>query len=158
VLNGLSGRIDAVVDSGACDVGLESTILGLLNGPELLRPGHVTADQIAAVLGQKVAIRDEAGAISAPGQMTSHYAPNARVRLNAVSWRPGEARLGFGQVECDLNLSVRADLTEAAAHLFEYLHQLDGLGHSSIAISPVPEHGLGVAINDRLSRAAAPRP
>lgn len=153
----LNGRIEAVLDGGICDVGLESTILGLAGDPTLLRPGGVTHDQLEHVLGSPVAIRQEDGAISAPGQIKSHYAPRAGVRLNATSWRPGEARLGFGAVDCDLNLSQASDLTEAAAHLFEYLHVLDAKGTKTIAVSPIPNQGVGIAINDRLSRAAADR-
>lgn len=157
VLDDLSGRIDAVLDGGACSVGLESTILGLAGTPTLLRPGGITRDAISDSLGLPVSLRKEEDAISAPGQIKSHYAPRARVRLNASTWQPGEARLGFGPVDCDRNLSPSADLTEAAANLFEYLHQLDALGADTIAVSPIPNHGMGIAINDRLGRAAADR-
>ncbi|MDU8913464.1 L-threonylcarbamoyladenylate synthase [Aestuariicoccus sp. MJ-SS9] len=157
VLAGLDGRIAAVLDDGPCAVGLESTILGLVGKPTLLRPGSIGIGALSKVLGVPVAERRDTEAISAPGQLTSHYAPNARVRLNATEWREGEARLGFGDVECDLNLSPEGDLVEAAANLFEYLHRLDASGAPVIAVSPVPHVGLGVAINDRLSRAAAPR-
>ena len=157
VLGDLSGKIDAVLDGGACAVGLESTILGLAGTPTLLRPGGVTLDQLTQVLAAPVTIRDEAAEISAPGQIKSHYAPRARVRLNATSSAPVEARLGFGEVDCDLNLSATADLTEAAANLFEFLHRLDA-GHAKIiAVSPIPNTGMGAAINDRLNRAAADR-
>ena len=155
VLAGLSGRIAAVVDDGPCPVGLESTIVGLTGTPALLRPGGVAAEEIEAVLGQILAGRDE-GAISAPGQLASHYAPDARVRLNAKAPRKGELFLGFGAMECDLNLSPAGDLAEAAANLFGHLHALDARGHP-IAVAPIPETGLGAAINDRLRRAAAPR-
>lgn len=157
VLASLDGRIEAVVDGGRCAVGLESTILGLAHRPTLLRPGGVTLDQLRAVLGVPVAERHDAEAISAPGQMRSHYAPRARVRLNAADWEQGEARLGFGETEADLNLSPSGDLTEAAANLFEYLIRLDESGADIIAVSPIPHTGLGIAINDRLSRAAAER-
>lgn len=157
VARGLTGRIDAIVEDGACKAGLESTILGLADVPTILRPGHVTADEIAKVLKLPVAQRRETDGISAPGQTLSHYAPKARVRLNAVEFREGEARLGFGDVDCDLNLSPDEDLVEAAAHLFAYLHELDDSAAETIAVSPVPHVGLGVAINDRLTRAAAPR-
>ncbi|PYG26865.1 L-threonylcarbamoyladenylate synthase [Pelagimonas varians] len=157
VLGDLSGKIDAVLDGGACAVGLESTILGLAGTPTLLRPGGVTLDQLTQVLAAPVTIRDDAAEISAPGQIKSHYAPRARVRLNATSWASGEARLGFGEVDCDLNLSATADLTQAAANLFEFLHRLDA-GHAKIiAVSPIPNTGMGAAINDRLNRAAADR-
>lgn len=157
VLEGLTGRIEAVVDGGPCSVGLESTILGLAGPPTLLRPGGVPMDDLAEVLNTRVATRRETDHISAPGQTRSHYAPRARVRLNAVDFEEGEARLGFGDTDCDLNLSVTEDLTEAAANLFEYLHRLDAQGARVIAVAPIPHLGLGVAINDRLSRAAADR-
>ena len=157
VVNSLESRVDAVLDGGACEVGVESTIIGLVDKPVLLRPGGVTAEAISEVLGYPIAERKNADVISAPGQLSSHYAPNAGVRLNATEWRDGEARLGFGDVECDLNLSPHEDLVEAAARLFDYLHQLDAGDATTIAVSPIPHHGLGVAINDRLSRAAAPR-
>ncbi|WP_418594620.1 L-threonylcarbamoyladenylate synthase [Ponticoccus sp. (in: a-proteobacteria)] len=157
VLEGLTGRIEAVVDGGPCAVGLESTILGLAGPPTLLRPGGVPMDDLAEVLNTRVATRRETDHISAPGQTRSHYAPRARVRLNAVDFEEGEARLGFGDTDCDLNLSETEDLTEAAANLFEYLHRLDAQGARVIAVAPIPHLGLGVAINDRLSRAAADR-
>lgn len=158
VLNGLSGRIAAVVDAGPCRAGLESTILGLANTPTLLRPGPVTRSDLAECLGMEITAQPPQSAISAPGQLASHYAPNAAVRLNATTWRPDETRLGFGSVDCDLNLSPSGNLTEAAANLFAYLHKLDASGAEKIAVSPIPETGLGRAINDRLTRAAAPRP
>jgi L-threonylcarbamoyladenylate synthase len=157
VINSLGSRIDAVLDGGSCAVGVESTIVGLVDRPVLLRPGGITEEALTQTLGHPIAIRHNAEAISAPGQLASHYAPSAGVRLNATEWREGEARLGFGDVECDLNLSRSEDLVEAAAHLFDYLHQLDANGATTIAVSPIPHHGLGIAINDRLSRAAAPR-
>jgi len=150
----LGGRIAAVVDGGPCSVGLESTILGLAGAPTLLRPGGITREALVHILGRPLAARHERDAISAPGQLASHYAPRARVRLNAVDFEDGEARLGFGPVDCDLNLSEGEDLTEAAANLFDHLHRLDATGPEIIAVSPVPHLGLGVAINDRLSRAA----
>ncbi|ETW13629.1 Sua5/YciO/YrdC family protein [Roseivivax marinus] len=157
VLHTLDGRIAAVLEGGASEVGLESTILGLAGAPMLLRPGAVSADALAATLGGPVAARAEDAAISAPGQTASHYAPDAGLRLEATAWRPGEARLGFGPVDCDLNLSKAGDLREAAANLFAHLHALDAGGPQTIAVSPIPETGLGAAINDRLARAAAPR-
>ncbi|WP_323769450.1 L-threonylcarbamoyladenylate synthase [Antarctobacter sp.] len=158
VMADLGDRIEAVVDGGPCAVGLESTILGLTGTPPtLLRPGGITEDALGAVLHTHIARRRETDGITAPGQTRSHYAPRAKVRLNAVEFEPGEARLGFGPVACDLNLSPSEDLTEAAANLFEYLHRLDATGAGTIAITPVPHIGLGVAINDRLSRAAAER-
>ncbi|MCB4454736.1 L-threonylcarbamoyladenylate synthase [Leisingera sp. McT4-56] len=154
---GLDGRIAAILDDGACGVGLESTIIGLA-GPEpvLLRPGGLAAEEIEAVLGRKLAERDVHDPLTAPGQLLSHYAPGAPVRLNADAPAEDELYLGFGPGPCDLNLSEHGDLAEAAANLFGHLHQLDALG-KPIAVAPVPEHGLGEAINDRLRRAAAPR-
>lgn len=154
---GLGGRIAAILDDGACGVGLESTIIGLA-GPEamLLRPGGLAAEEIEAVLGRKLVQRDVHDPLTAPGQLLSHYAPGAPVRLNADAPGEGELFLGFGPGPCDLNLSESGDLAEAAANLFGHLHRLDALG-KPIAVAPVPEHGLGEAINDRLRRAAAPR-
>ncbi len=157
VLDGLSGKIDAVVDGGACPVGVESTIVGLTGRPTLLRPGGVPGEEIEAVLGQPLEHPSPDGPISAPGQLRSHYAPGASVRLNATELKDGEILLGFGAVDCALNLSATGDLTEAAANLFGHLHALDALNPNGIAVSPIPETGLGRAINDRLRRAAAPR-
>lgn len=155
VLAGLDGRIAAVVDDGPCAVGLESTIVGLASTPALLRPGGVATAQIEAVLGAALALPVD-GEISAPGQLRSHYAPAARVRLNAQDAHPGEVLLGFGDMACDLNLSKAGNLTEAAANLFDALHQLDAMG-KPIAVACIPDVGLGQAINDRLKRAAAPK-
>jgi len=155
---GLSGRIEAIVDGGACDVGVESTIIGLSDGPTLLRPGGLPMEAVEAALHRPVTRHSQDDPLTAPGQMLSHYAPGASVRLNATDKRPGEMLLGFGPVECDLNLSASGDLTEAAANLFRHLHALDERGAGTIAVSAIPETGLGRAINDRLRRAAAPRP
>jgi len=156
VLAGLDGRIAAVLDDGACAVGVESTIIGFDNMQAvLLRAGGVAAEEIEAVLGTSLAL-PEAGSITAPGQMSSHYAPSGAVRLNATKARAGEHMLGFGAVDGTLNLSASGDLAEAAANLFGHLHLPDALG-GPIAVAPVPMRGLGVAINDRLNRAAAPR-
>lgn len=157
VLDGLSGRIEAVLDGGRCAMGLESTILGLSGRPTLLRLGGVTLEALTEALGTRVAERRDSEQISAPGQLASHYAPRATVRLNATEFLPGEARLGFGPLGCDLNLSEQESLTEAAANLFEYMHRLDATGAQVIAVAPIPHVGLGLAINDRLSRAAAER-
>ncbi|MEL7259509.1 MAG: L-threonylcarbamoyladenylate synthase [Pseudomonadota bacterium] len=157
VISGLEDRIDAVVDGGACDVGLESTILGLSGAPTLLRPGGLPVEAIEAAIGQPLELHSDTDSISAPGQLASHYAPGANLRLNAETRRPGEHLLGFGKVECDLNLSEAGDLIEAAANLFGHLHSLDNMGADVIAVSPIPDVGLGRAINDRLRRAAAPR-
>jgi L-threonylcarbamoyladenylate synthase len=157
VLNGLDGRIDAIITQGHSENGVESTILHFDPNPTILRPGTITTADISSVLGQPVARLEHADNIIAPGQMTSHYAPRAAVRLNAKDWHAGEKRLGFGDVTCDLNLSPTGDLVEAAANLFAMLHQIDDMDGDRIAVSPIPNHGIGIAINDRLSRAAAPR-
>jgi L-threonylcarbamoyladenylate synthase len=157
VIDGLSGRIEGVLDGGPCPVGVESTIIGLAGAPTLLRPGGVAAEDIEAVLGQPLEQRNQADPLTAPGQMLSHYAPGARVRLNATDVAVDEVLLGFGPVDCTLNLSETGDLVEAAANLFHHLHALDAIGAKGIAVSPIPQNGLGAAINDRLTRAAAPR-
>ena len=156
VLAGLDGRIDAIVDGGACSVGLESTIVGLAGEPVLLRPGGLAQEEIETVLGQPLLTRNAHEPLNAPGQIQSHYAPASSVRLNAESAREGEVMLGFGKVKGTLNLSEKGDLVEAAANLFGHLHQLDAL-NQPIAVAPIPTTGLGLAINDRLNRAAAPR-
>lgn len=153
---GLDGRIAAVVDDGPCGVGLESTIIGLAGSPAFLRPGGLSAELIEACLGRRPDSFKQGDALSAPGQLMSHYAPDSTVRLNVEYPFGDEVLLGFGNVACDLNLSASGDLTEAAANLFSALHMLDTTGRP-IAVSPIPEKGLGLAINDRLRRAAAPR-
>lgn len=158
VLSGLAGRIDAVIDAGPCQVGLESTIVGFENGePILLRPGGLPAEAIEAALSRPLIPWQNGNAINAPGQLQSHYAPRSAVRLNAEAAREGELYLGFGSKTGDMNLSPSGDLAEAAARLFASLHALDEHG-KPIAIAPIPETGLGRAINDRLRRAAAPKP
>lgn len=158
VMHGLSGRIAAILDGGPCEVGVESTIIGLTGAPTLLRPGGLPVEAIEAALGAPLAHINQDSAISAPGQMASHYAPNATIRLNATAARPGEVLLGFGGTNgAALDLSASADLIEAAAALFDHLHRLDAEGAATIAVSPIPDHGLGRAINDRLRRAAAPK-
>ncbi len=163
VLAGLDGNIDAVFDGGETPIGLESTIVGLSETPILLRPGGVALETIEACLGQTLARpgKEATTTPNAPGQLASHYAPRAPLRLNVVSALPGERLLGFGPAEAGqnplLNLSPTADLREAAANLFTYLHRLDREGDAPIAVAPIPETGLGLAINDRLRRAAAPR-
>lgn len=170
VLADLDGRIDLIVDGGPVMVGVESTILGCLGAPRLLRPGGVPREAIEAVLGHALAAPParggrQTGGPLAPGMLASHYAPRAPVRLQAREVRPGEALLAFGPdlppgadaARAIRNLSPRGDLTEAAAHLFGYLRELDAAGATAIAAMPIPPHGLGEAINDRLRRAAAPR-
>lgn len=156
VLATLEGRIAAVVDAGPCTVGLESTIVGLDGPPALLRPGGISAENIEAILLQPL-IQPASGApVNAPGQLTSHYAPRAPVTLNQPGPAKGGVFLGFGALDGRLNLSPSGDLNEAAANLFDHLHQLDQMGQP-IAVAPVPDTGLGSAINDRLRRAAADR-
>lgn len=160
VLAGLSGRIAAMVDGGPCAVGVESTILGLTGEPVLLRPGGIPVEALEACLGCVLGNGGNAQKPSAPGQLASHYAPGATVRLNVLVPEEGEFWLGFGpEAEAaDLNLSPAGDLVEAAANLFHYLRRADSRSGTTIAVSPIPERGLGRAINDRLRRAAAPRP
>lgn len=153
---GLDGRIAAILNDGPCGVGLESTIVGLAGEPTLLRPGGVALDQIEHVLGTELHHHQPGGILTAPGQLQSHYAPDSPVRLEADQAQGDEVLLGFGAVDCDLNLSPTGNLTEAAANLFAALHKLNDTGRP-IAVSPIPSVGLGVAINDRLRRAAAPR-
>lgn len=152
---GLGDKIAAIVDDGPCEVGLESTIIGLTPHPVLLRAGGLPLEDIQAVLRHPIDATSP-GTITSPGQMTSHYAPRAHMRLNAAYPKDGEVFLGFGASDGSLNLSPSGDLTEAAANLFDMLHQLDAV-RLPIAVAPVPHTGLGVAINDRLQRAAAPR-
>ena len=161
VAAGLDGRIAAILDDGPCTVGLESTIVDLSGeAPLLLRAGGLPREPLEAALGEP--LRDAPpptaqAEVTAPGQLQSHYAPRAPVRLNVTTPRPDEVLLGFGEMRCTENLSPTGDLTEAAARLFDLLHRLDATGQP-IAVAPVPETGLGQAINDRLRRAAAPRP
>jgi L-threonylcarbamoyladenylate synthase len=162
VLSDLRGRIDLIVDGGSCAVGVESTIVSLDGPPTLLRPGGLPRGEIEAVLGAPLADAPEAHAPTAPGMLASHYAPKAQLRLNAEAAQPGDALLAFGAVTDPpantLNLSPRGDLVEAAANLFSHLRALDRSGARMIAVMTVPRDGLGEAINDRLKRAAAPRP
>lgn len=161
---GLEGRIEAILDGGTAEVGLESTIVALAPEPVLLRPGGLAAERLEEVLGRPLARPAAAPgsapqAPQAPGQLSSHYAPRAPLRLGVTEPAQGERLLGFGPVAgAALNLSPSGDLSEAAANLFDHLHRLDAGGDAPIAVSPIPEEGLGQAINDRLRRAAAPRP
>lgn len=159
VLEGLTGRIAAVLDGGPCDVGLESTIVMADPRPVLLRPGGLPVEALEAALGEPLATGGDAGKPTAPGQLASHYAPEAAVRLNATDARSGEVLVGFGAVPGQLSLSPNGDLVEAAARLFQTLREADRLAgpDGRIAFAAVPEKGLGLAINDRLRRAAAPR-
>jgi L-threonylcarbamoyladenylate synthase len=163
----LGGRIDFIVDGGATAVGVESTIVACLGEPLLLRPGGVPRAAIERALGRTLAdAADRREDLPlAPGMLTSHYAPRTRLRLNADRIAPGEALLAFGSVQIAgvgdakkvLNLSQHGDLVEGAANLFSHLRALDTVGASAIAVMPIPDQGLGEAINDRLGRAAAGR-
>ncbi len=151
-----------IVNGGRCPGGLESTIVGLTGGaPTLLRPGGIPREEIEDVLDEALQQpEDQPDAPAAPGRLMSHYAPRARLRLNAEAVRPGEVLLGFGPDAPDaaiLNLSKSGDLTEAAANLFGYLRAMDNCRADTIAVMPIPNEGLGEAINDRLERAAAPK-
>ena len=153
----LGAGVDMILDGGPSRVGVESTVVSFLDGmPRLLRPGGLSRDKIEACLGMPLSAA-AAGPLHAPGQLESHYAPRASLRLNADAPKPGETYLGFGgHAHGPHTLSARADLIEAAANLFSKLHEIDA-GASAIAVAPIPETGLGEAINDRLRRAAAPR-
>ncbi len=168
VLADMRGRIELIVDGGPTTVGVESTIVACLDGRALLlRPGGISRAEIERVLGNALADApdSDANAPRAPGLLASHYAPKARLRLDAADVRAGEALLAFGanrpagaeRALRVLNLSERGDLVEAAANLFSHLRALDAVGATVIAVMPVPLGGLGEAINDRLARAAAPR-
>jgi L-threonylcarbamoyladenylate synthase len=158
VRDGLAGRIGAILDGGPCAVGVESTIIGVEGGRlRLLRPGGVPVEAVEAAAGVPVEAAGEG--ITAPGQLASHYAPAARLRLEAEAPRPGEVWVGFGPGPAGLTLSAAGDPAEAAARLFAVLREADaqaGPG-GAIAVARVPDTGLGRAVNDRLRRAAAPR-
>jgi L-threonylcarbamoyladenylate synthase len=145
----LAGRIPLAIDDGATPAGLESTIV---QGGRILRPGPLTA----AALGLAETV-SAGGPIVAPGQLASHYAPGKPLRLDAAEARPGEWLIGFGDVAGDDTLSASGDLVEAAARLFDVLHRADASPAAAIAVAPVPERDIGIAINDRLRRAAHPR-
>ncbi len=165
VMEELAGRIAAVLDGGPCPVGIESTVLDL-SGAEatLLRPGGIAREELESFLGPLAKAGHEDAAPRSPGMLESHYAPHLPLRLGATAARPGEALLALGPgapppgFAAMRSLSASGDLTEAAANLFAMLRALDQPGFTGIAVMPIPEHGLGAAINDRLRRAAAPRP
>lgn len=158
----LGSQVDFILDGGPCRAGVESTIVGLTGERAVLyRPGALAREDIEAVLGEGLeAPPSRTAAPTSPGQLASHYAPRAKIRLNASGAEPGETLLAFGPdaPQTALNLSRSGDLREAAANLFAYLRKLDGEGAATIAVMPIPQTGLGEAINDRLARAAAPRP
>jgi L-threonylcarbamoyladenylate synthase len=164
VAEGLGTRVAMILDGGRCAIGIESTIVGVDgNTSVLLRAGAIERAAIEAVLGHALAaLRNGGDRPSAPGQLASHYAPRAAIRLAATHPEPGEALLAFGPAVPEhagavLNLSPGGDLREAAANLFAHLRELDATGAATIAVMPIPHVGLGEAINDRLARAAAPR-
>ena len=169
VADDLGDRIGLILDGGRCRVGVESTILSV-DGTrlQLLRPGGIPVEMIEQAAGtviERPGPRTEEGPVIAPGMLASHYAPEAQLRLNATEARPGEAIIRFGgialkgedQAKAVMDLSPSGDLREAAANLFDLLKRADTTGATGIAVAPVPGHGLGEAINDRLARAAAPR-
>lgn len=152
VLASLDGRIDAILDDGASATGIESTILGLTDVPRLLRPGPIDRRAIEAILG--VPLGDAGDAITAPGQLASHYAPAKPLRLGVTVPEQGEWLIGFGAVAGQDTLSASGDPVEAAARLFDALHRADASDALAIAVAPIPATGIGIAINDRLARAA----
>jgi L-threonylcarbamoyladenylate synthase len=151
----LGDRIDLILDGGSCEIGVESTIIDLTeSAPRLLRPGGIPTNDLETALGRPLLLPQSDGPISAPGQLKSHYAPRAVLRLNAEAPEPGEAFIAFGpSPHQSVNLSPDGDLVEAAARLFAVLRLLD-TQFERIAVAPIPEMGLGEAINDRLRRAA----
>ena len=163
VASELDDQVALILDGGRCGVGVESTVLDLSGEtPALLRPGGVTIEALTEALGSIGTTMNSPDAPRSPGQLASHYAPLLPLRMNAAEARPGEALLAFGPepppgFAAALNLSPRGDLAEAAANLFAMLRRLDRPQFSGIAVMPIPERGLGRAINDRLRRAAAPR-
>jgi L-threonylcarbamoyladenylate synthase len=167
VMSELTGRITAVLDSGPCQIGLESTVLDLSDAPTLLRPGGATVEAIEAAIGplRRIDHTPSTAMPQSPGMLASHYAPRLPIRLDAHSVQHDEALLSFGTPlpgsAIAFDLSTDGDLTEAAARLFDGLRRLDEAAASRglvrIAVMPIPHHGLGLAINDRLRRAAAPR-
>lgn len=157
VARSLDGRIPLVLDGGPAEVGIESTIVAVEpDRLRLLRPGSITVEMLREAAGVEVETGAH-GAIEAPGQLASHYAPSKPVRIEAREARPGEVHIGFGAIAGDASLSERGDLAEAAARLFDLLHAADATRAQAIAVAPIPNEGLGAAINDRLKRAAAPK-
>lgn len=152
----LGAAVDLILDGGACEAGLESTIVAVReSGWQVLRPGPITREAITVVLGTVESDGTRNTGIEAPGQLESHYAPGKPVRLNAMTAEAGEFLIGFGAIAGDASLSVAGDLTEAASRLYAVLHQAAASPHPRIAVAPIPGEGIGLAINDRLRRAAA---
>jgi len=157
VMRSLGGRIPLIVDDGPTSLGLESSIVGILGDEiRLLRPGPISVELLNEIAGP-VELARSGNRINAPGQLLSHYAPSKPLRLEAEAGEPDEWLIGFGAVAGDANLSPTGDLAQAAARLFDLLHQADRQPLPKIAIARIPEQGVGIAINDRLRRAAAPR-
>ncbi|WP_169569777.1 L-threonylcarbamoyladenylate synthase [Sneathiella limimaris] len=161
VRDGLGDKVSLILDGGPAEVGVESTVIAVTDEKiTLLRPGGITREDLEKATGSEVAVASKDSEITSPGMLLSHYAPSCPVRLEAKSKNEGEAFLGFGPGSEDfetLNLSPKGDLKEATANLFAMFHQLDKTNAKTIAVASVPNAGLGVAINDRLKRAAAPR-
>ncbi|MEO1203597.1 MAG: L-threonylcarbamoyladenylate synthase [Pseudomonadota bacterium] len=159
VANAFGSEVSMVIDGGPCEAGIESSIVAALPDQPLrmLRPGAISRESLEAVAGP---IEDDDGSnVTAPGQLASHYAPNAAIRLNAIDASDTEVLLGFGPDAPSgvLNLSYSGDVIEAAANLYRMLREADATGATAIAVMPVPDEGVGEAINDRLNRAAVPR-
>lgn len=157
VQESLGDKVDLILDGGPCSVGVESTIIDITGEHVvLLRAGGLSLEDLENFLNQKILIsHGNPNLPSSPGQMLKHYAPHHKLRINAEAARSGEFFIGFGNVESDLNLSLSGDLCEAASHLFAYMRLADEQNaYTGIAISPIPETGLGLAINDRIRRAA----
>jgi L-threonylcarbamoyladenylate synthase len=156
VMKSLGGRIPLIIDDGPTEYGIESTIVGFTGGEiRLLRPGPIDFAELKALA--QLAEGGSSGKVEAPGQLRSHYAPAKPLRLNAEQAEPGEWMIGFGAAPGDDNLSASGNLAEAASRLFHALHRAEAQARPRIAVSPIPEQGIGIAINDRLRRAAAPR-
>lgn len=159
VKESLGARTPFILDGGVCSVGLESTIVDMTTSePVLLRPGGATKEEIEKVIGASLKLSSSSACIKAPGMLKRHYAPTHSLRLNVTTPLEGEVLLGFGPhapSNATLNLSETGDLREAAAHLFQMLRVLDQSTCKAIAVMPIPNHGLGLAINDRLKRAAS---
>lgn len=158
VFDSLGTKVDMILDGGACSVGVESTIIDVTGkNVVILRAGGTSKEDLEKFLNEKVLLsHGDPNQPSAPGQLLKHYAPSQPLRINAATRQPGELFIGFGTVaDCDLNLSPKGDLREAAANLFAYLRQADAqTGYNGLAIAPIPENGLGLAINDRIRRAS----
>jgi L-threonylcarbamoyladenylate synthase len=167
VVASLGGRIPLVIDDGATEAGVESTIVATAGGLSILREGPVTREAITRLFSREggspgsqefrsvtLDSRVRGSTVIAPGQLASHYAPSKPLRLNATETREAEWLIGFGSIAGDDTLSAAADLTEAAAYLFDALHRADASDRETLAIAPIPHHGIGAAINDRLRRAA----